>query len=331
VSAGTTNYIYNALGQLVEKNSLGGTELQMYDEAGHLVSEYGIHGTLIEETIWMDDTPVAVIQPSGTTVAIYYVHTDHLNTPRKVTRPSDNGLMWRWDPDTFGSLQPNPNPAGLGAFTYNLRFAGQYFMNESQLFTNGFRTYDPITGRYLESDPIGLGGGINTYGYVGGNPISATDPTGQLAGLPVVFYELYLAYRDYRAAAAVVSMAVAATSSSPQAAKNCPQEEDCGDDSRLGAYMKALDWAGTSLVNDWNRLPWSQYRGRSGPNGAYIRGTGTAPDYGLYDTQDGSLASVENHPDGHPGQTGPDHHNCPHFHARNAAGKERIFIYRRGT
>ncbi len=195
MSAGTTVYYYNALGQLVEKNGNGGIELQMYDEAGHLVSEYGIHGTLIEETIWMDDTPVAVVQPSGTSVAIYYMHTDHLNTPRKVTRPSDNGLMWRWDPDTFGSLQPNSNPSGLGTFTYNLRFPGQYFMNESWLVTNGFRTYDPTSGRYLESDPIGQlfyfnisnsRGASNRhhgywnllYNYVDNSPTMLKDPTG---------------------------------------------------------------------------------------------------------------------------------------------------------
>ncbi len=46
------------------------------------------------------------------------------------------------------------------------------------LVYNYFRTYDPSTGRYLESDPIGLGGGLNTYGYVGGSPVAHSDSRG---------------------------------------------------------------------------------------------------------------------------------------------------------
>ena len=126
----------------------------------------------------MGDTPVATLRPNGSSISIYYVHTDHLNTPRKVSRPSDNKLMWRWDPDAYGNGAPNQNPQSLGTFVYNLRMPGQINMAETGLNQNYFRDYDPVTGRYIESDSIGLEGGINTYAYVGGNPISYTDPTG---------------------------------------------------------------------------------------------------------------------------------------------------------
>jgi RHS repeat-associated protein len=182
VSGAETDYIYNALGQLIEKSGNGGTTLLVYDEAGHLLGEYTSAGALIQETVWMGDTPVATLRPSGSTVTIYYVHTDHLGNPRKVTRPSDNGLMWRWDPDTFGSAGPNVNPSGYGTFNYNLRFPGQYALTESALNYNYFRDYDPTMGRYVESDPIGLAGGsYSTYAYAGGNPISRIDPMGLMS------------------------------------------------------------------------------------------------------------------------------------------------------
>jgi RHS repeat-associated protein len=172
-SAGETNYVYNALGQLIEKSGNGGTTLLVYDEAGHLLGEYSSTGALVQETIWMGDLPVATLRPNGSAVTIYYVHTDHLGTPRKITNPSGNTLMWRWDPDTFGSVAPS------GTLTYNLRFPGQYSLGESGLYYNFFRDYDPQMGRYIESDPIGLNGGsYSTYAYVDGNPISSIDPSG---------------------------------------------------------------------------------------------------------------------------------------------------------
>ena len=113
-----------------------------------------------------------------------YIWTDHLNTPREITN-SANQSLWRWDSLPFGDTPPNENPSGQGTYTFNLRFPGQYYDVETGLYHNGARDYDPASGRYVESDPIGLRGGLNTYAYAGGNPISASDNTGTLSNCEI--------------------------------------------------------------------------------------------------------------------------------------------------
>jgi RHS repeat-associated protein len=174
----TIGYGYNALGQRVSKTMSGVTTRYFYDKQGHLAGEYKGSGQLIQEIVWLGDLPLAVLRPNGTSVAIYYIHADPLGTPRQISRPSDNKVVWAWESEAFGTSLPDQNPSGLGTFVFNLRFPGQYYDAETGLHYNVFRDYDPRTGRYIQSDPIGLAGGLNTYAYVGNNPLNYIDPLG---------------------------------------------------------------------------------------------------------------------------------------------------------
>jgi RHS repeat-associated protein len=176
---------YNALGQRVKKSN---GDVFMYDEDGHLIGEYSKStGRMQREIVYLGDEPVALLTQTVTGTApsqvvtpnVFYIFSDHLGTPRMITQATDNAIRWRWDEaDPFGLQPPNENPSGLGALTFNLRMPGQYYDRESNLFYNYFRDYDPQTGRYVQSDPIGLDGGVNTYAYVGGSPLMSIDPKG---------------------------------------------------------------------------------------------------------------------------------------------------------
>lgn len=182
-AAGTATFSINALGQRVRKASGSSATRFVFDEAGRLLGEYDDTGAVIQETVWLDDLPVATLRPSGGSFAIFYVHPDHLGTPRLVTRATDNQPVWRWDnTEPFGNSAPNDNPSGLGVYAYNLRFPGQYFDAETQKHYNYFRDFDPDIGRYIESDPIGLRGGLITYSYVNANPLALVDPEGLVGG-----------------------------------------------------------------------------------------------------------------------------------------------------
>jgi RHS repeat-associated protein len=109
---------------------------------------------------------------------VSHLYADHLGTPRVITNTA-NTVLWRWDSDPFGQGFPNEDVDGNGVrFLYNLRFPGQYYDAETGLHYNYFRDYDPSLGRYVESDPIGLRGGLNTYAYVENNPVNDIDPEG---------------------------------------------------------------------------------------------------------------------------------------------------------
>ncbi len=176
-------YQYDGLGRRVSKSGPatlvpGGFVRYVYDAAHHPIGEYKADGSPIKEYLWLGDLPVAMViyNPDSTTTA-YAIETDHLGTPRLLT-DATRAPRWRWTSPPFGEVLPDEDPSGLGAITFNLRFPGQYYDKETGLHYNFNRYYDSERGRYIQSDPIGLAGGWNTYGYVGGNPLSRIDPFG---------------------------------------------------------------------------------------------------------------------------------------------------------
>ncbi len=112
---------------------------------------------------------------------LYYLQPDALGSARVAIDPVRDVAVWRWDlsDDAFGASPPQEDPDGDGAvFRLDLRFPGQRFDAVSGMYHNYFRDYDPTVGRYVQSDPIGLLGGMSTYGYANHSPATFSDPMG---------------------------------------------------------------------------------------------------------------------------------------------------------
>ena len=169
----SATYKYGFTGERLEKTVAGSNPVifQYGQAARELLSENDLHSGQTADYIYLNGRPVGEVNP--TTGSIYATHTERLGTPQKLT-DSTKATAWSATYDPFGNTF-----AFSGTLTnQSLRLPGQYFDPETGMNHNGFRDYAGGLTRYVQSDPIGLAGGMNTYQYVGGNPIKFIDPKG---------------------------------------------------------------------------------------------------------------------------------------------------------
>ena len=193
-SSPATTLTYNQAGRLTQVSNNGVTQIQnVYDAYGHRTVKlpagvasaaenlvYSHDGRLLEttdntgfnatDTFWLGGRPLATYSP--VTGNLFFLVVDRQNTPQLMTDTSQN-VVWQASYQPFGNTT-----ASVATDPQILRFPGQIIDPETGWYQNGMRDYNPNWGRYLESDPIGLNGGINTYGYAEGRPVNLTDSTG---------------------------------------------------------------------------------------------------------------------------------------------------------
>ena len=172
-------YYYDYRNRRTRKVTSAGTTVYHYDQWDKLIGETTTTSEPDRTYVYgANDAPVAQVSDDGLAETVAYLSTDHIATPR-LGKDADRRVVWRWDRDAFGDLPADSDPDGdLTATSMNLRFPGQYYDAETGLHYNWNRYYAPDVGRYLQSDPIGLAGGLNTYAYVGSNPLRYFDPSG---------------------------------------------------------------------------------------------------------------------------------------------------------
>ncbi|MDA8444385.1 RHS repeat-associated core domain-containing protein [Paracidovorax valerianellae] len=203
------SYTYNALGQRVFKSDarLSGsnnpaiTQQTVYAEDGigsTVLGQYGSRRSADSAAPAgeMDSTEIIYLPTAAGPMPVaaqingrlYAIDADHLNTPRRLTN-TQGQVAWQWLITGFGEANPTTGATGYAqsgqgnaayaeAVKFDLRYPGQVWDDETQLAYNLNRYYDQVSGRYIQADPIGLDGGWNRFGYVGGDPLNAVDPQG---------------------------------------------------------------------------------------------------------------------------------------------------------
>nr|WP_305793236.1 RHS repeat-associated core domain-containing protein [Sedimenticola hydrogenitrophicus] len=165
-------YRYDPLGRRIQKTTPTETRYFHYTDEG-LAGEYDSGGTAIQQYGYEPDgtwTTNPLYTKTDQGYAFY--QTDHLGTPQRLVQ-SNGATVWAGEYRAFGEVTETNQ-----AWANPLRFPGQYYDAETGTYYNYFRDYDPTIGRYVQGDPIGLGGGGNIFAYANNNPLMYLDEYG---------------------------------------------------------------------------------------------------------------------------------------------------------
>ena len=173
-NATVASYGYDFLRRRIWKDVRGVKTFYHYSDSG-LVAEMDSNGNTLKSYGYRPGSPWGTdplfMRENGKS---YWYLNDHLGTPQMVVA-ENGGVVWKAQYQVFGKAEID----GGSTLTNNLRFPGQYFDEETGLHYNWNRYYDPESGRYSQTDPIGLRGGINLYGYTQNNSLNFIDPEGE--------------------------------------------------------------------------------------------------------------------------------------------------------
>jgi RHS repeat-associated protein len=169
-------YAYDAAGRRIEKKVDGTPQVKYVYDGDHIIAEYNNAGTLLRKYVHGPcvDEPICMIEASGTYAGTHYYHYDALGSVVAMTNSAGN-VVQLYEYSVYGQAA-----ASDAEHPNRFMFTGREFDKDTGLYYYRARYYHPEIGRFLQTDPLGYGDGMNWYAYCQNGPGNNTDSSGMV-------------------------------------------------------------------------------------------------------------------------------------------------------